>query len=141
MKLGVSLHISKLILVLVIISGSLSLVVAAGCAHNVNPPVIQQSNMPASVVEGESIDLAVHTASDTPVKDVYIQFGDGDKIPLVKMLVQNNSQEFADWGVVLNLPASDYLYQIVAEDSAGNKSLPLQGKITVTPKNPADGPP
>ena len=140
MKLGVSLHISKSILVLAIISGILSLVVAAGCARNVNLPVIEQSSMPASIIESESIDLAVHTASDSPVKDVYIQFGDGDKIQLVKMLVQNNSQEFADWGVVLNLPAGDYLYRIVAEDSAGNKSLPLEGKITVTPKNPADGP-
>jgi len=40
-------------------------IIAAGCAAKVNPPVIQESNMPVSIVEGESINLTVHTTSDT----------------------------------------------------------------------------
>jgi hypothetical protein len=137
LKLCSSILGNKLILVLSTILLAASLVIAAGCAAKINPPVIQQSNMPVSIIEGESIDLTVHTTSDTSMKDVYVQFGSGDKIPLAKMTSQNNGHELADWGVVLNLPANDYSYRIVAEDSAGNKSLPLEGKITVTPKNPA----
>ena len=53
------------------------------------------------------------------------------------MEIENKGQEYADWGVLLNLPAREHSYRIVAEDSAGNNSLPLEGKITVPSKNPS----
>ncbi len=134
MKISSRIHIKKSIPVLFTML-LIGVIIAAGCTR-ANVPVIQQSNMPSSIVQGQSIDLTIHTASDTAVKDVYIQFGDGDKIPMTKMEVQNKSQELADWGVILNLPAGEYSYRVVAEDRSGNKSLPLEGKITVTPKNP-----
>lgn len=71
------------------------------------------------------------------MKDVYIQFNERDKVPLTKMEIENKGQEYADWGVLLNLPAREHSYRIVAEDSAGNNSLPLEGKITVPSKNPS----
>ena len=117
----------------VLLAASIITITACG---KVNIPVIQQSNMPTTIVEGQSIDLTVHTASYKPVKSVYIQFNERGKAPLTKMVAQKKSQEFADWGVVLNLPAGEYTYSIVAEDEVGNKSLPLEGKITVTPNNP-----
>jgi hypothetical protein len=107
----------------------------AGCAKDVNPPVIQHTNMPEWAVEGEYIDLSVRTTDDRGVQGAYIQFGSGDKIPLAKMNSQQNGEEIANWEISLNLAPNDYTYRIVARDRANEVSK--EGKITIYP-NDAD---
>jgi hypothetical protein len=106
----------------------------AGCTKDENPPVIQQVEMPKSIIEGESIDFSVTTADDRGVQGVYIQFGSGDKIPLTKMESKKNGEEVANWGVILKLaPKEKYQYSIVARDTANETRK--EGEITVLPND------
>ncbi|MCJ7743050.1 MAG: hypothetical protein MUO99_00610, partial [Dehalococcoidales bacterium] len=98
--------------------------VASGCAKDVNPPVIQQSQMPEWAVENENIDLTVRTADDRGVEEVYVQFDSGEKIPLAKVDNKKNGEEVANWQASFKLSSKDHSYSIVAEDKSGNKSDP-----------------
>jgi hypothetical protein len=105
----------------------------AGCAKDENPPVIQQVDMPEWAVAGQNIDLNVRTADDRGVREVYIQFGSGDKILLARMGSQQNGEEIANWEVSLNLAPNDYTYSIVARDTSNETKK--EGKITVHPSD------
>jgi hypothetical protein len=104
----------------------------AGCAKDENPPIIQQAELPEWTVEDENIDLGVKTTDDRGVKEVYIQFDSGDKIPLAKVDSQKNSEEVANWEVGFKLSPKDYSYSIVAKDIANEARK--EGKIAVYSK-------
>lgn len=130
------LHISlgkKLKLAAALTLTATLLLSGAGCAKDESPPVIQQVGMPESAVAGEKIDLTVRTADDRGVREVYIQFGSGDKILLARMGSQQNGEEIANWEVSLNLAPNDYTYRIVARDTSNETKK--EGKITVHPSD------
>jgi hypothetical protein len=108
----------------------------AGCAKDENPPVIQQADMPEWAVEDENINLSVRTADDRGVKEVYVQFDSGDKIPLTKLDSHKNGEEVTNWQVNLNLAPNDYTYSIIAADRANEAKK--EGKISVYQED-ADG--
>ncbi len=103
----------------------------AGCAKDVNPPVIQQAEMPEWAVEGENVELSVSTTDDRGVKEVYVQFDSGDKITLTKVDSQKDGEEIANWKASFKLSPKDYSYSIVAKDTANEAGK--EGKIAVYP--------
>ena len=109
--------------------------VACGCAKDVNPPVIQQSQMPEWAVEDEVMHLSVKTTDDREVKEVYVQFDSGEKISLAKTNSQKNGEELTNWEASFKLSPQEYSYSIIAEDEASNKSNPKEGKIAVYSKD------
>ncbi len=111
------------------------LLTGAGCAKDEKPPVIQQVDMPERVVEDVNVKLTVRTADDRGAEEVYVQFDSIDKILLTKTDSQKNGEEISNWAASFRLSPKDYSYSIVAEDKAGNKSDPKEGKITVYSKD------
>jgi len=134
MQLYTSYSSKRLNLAIMVALTAAFLLFGAGCTKDENPPVIQQVEIPESVIEGENIDLIVTTTDDRGVQQVYIQFGSGHKILLTKMESKKNGEEVANWEVILKLaPKEKYQYSIVARDTVNETKK--EGEITVFPSN------
>jgi hypothetical protein len=105
-----------------------------------NPPVIQNYTIAEGagwVVDGEKIGLEADAYDDRGVQQVYIQVDNGSPMNLIKVPEKTESEktgEKSSWiEDNLKLPPGDHSFTIIAEDKAGNKSAPKEGKISVYP--------
>jgi murein DD-endopeptidase MepM/ murein hydrolase activator NlpD len=81
------------------------------------PPVIQSCQIPQWAVDYENVDFKVDASDDRGVKEVYVQFTDGSKIPLSKTSdKRTDAGDESEWDASQKLPVGVYKYHIVAKD-------------------------
>jgi hypothetical protein len=82
-----------------------------------NPPVIQSYQIPQWAVDYENVDFKVDASDDRGVKEVYVQFVDGSKIPLNRMSdKRTDAGNESEWDASQKLPVGVYKYHIAAKD-------------------------